>query len=334
MENSTPRPDTINALRFGVDSALAMLAGMQLEVFTPLQHGAMTTEEIANAIGVAPTRLPLLLYALVAAGLLNEQDGRFSNTPETQHFLVKGSLLYMGNTQGALSSQWSDELRTAESIRMGVPQTPIDFSQSPPEEVEAFLRRINMRTVTTARELVERCDFSSAQTLVDVGGGGGGLAITVTKAYPHIQATVIDLPQVTPIALKIVAEEGMTDCITVLAADVLSGPVPGSYDVAILSSLLQVLSPEDARRAVHNIGASINPGGTIYIAGQILDNSRTAPPRAVGLNLAFINRYEAGESYTEEEHQTWLSDAGFVDIERANFILASGDGLITAQKRG
>jgi hypothetical protein len=69
MENPTPRPDTINALRFGADASFAMLAGMQLDVFTPLQYGPMTTEQIAEAIGVAPTRLPLLLFALVAADL-------------------------------------------------------------------------------------------------------------------------------------------------------------------------------------------------------------------------------------------------------------------------
>ena len=82
MENPIPRPDTINALRFGADASFAMLAGMQLEVFTPLQHGPMTAEQIADAIGIVPTRLPLLLYALVAAGLLTEQDGRLSNTPK------------------------------------------------------------------------------------------------------------------------------------------------------------------------------------------------------------------------------------------------------------
>ncbi len=125
----------------------------------------------------------------------------------------------------------------------------------------------------------------------------------------------------------------MADRVIVLEADVVGGSLPGAYDVAILSSLLQVLSPEDARRAVQNIGDTINSGGTIYIAGQILDNSRTSPSRAVGLNLAFINRYEAGESYTEHDYSTWLSDAGFVDIERADFILASGDGLIMVRKR-
>lgn len=50
----------------------------------------------------------------------------------------------------------------------------------------------------------------------------------MTKTFPHIRATAIDLPRVTPIAQKIVAEEGATDRVQVMAADVLSGPLPGS----------------------------------------------------------------------------------------------------------
>ncbi len=200
--------------------------------------------------------------------------------------------------------------------------------------MEAFLRRIHGSAVSTAYELAAQYDFSSVTTLVDVGGGGGGLAIAFAKVCPHLQATVIDLPQVTPITQKIVAEGGVTDRITVLEADVVRGPLPGSYDVAIVKALLQVLSPDDARRAVQHISAAMHPGGTLYIVSQILDDSRTSPPEAVGFNLNFINVYEVGESYTEHEHRTWLSAAGFVDIERANFILASGDGLIMARKRG
>ena len=169
-------------------------------------------------------------------------------------------------------------------------------------------------------------------TLADIGGGAGGLAIAFTKACPHLHATVIDLPQVTPITHKIVAEEGVTDRVTVLAADVVRDPLPGSYDVAVAKALLQVLSPEQARRAVQNIGAAIRPGGTIYIVGQILDNSRTSPPEAMGFNLQFINLYEVGESYTEQEHRTWLSEAGFVEIERADSSSA-GESLIKARKR-
>ena len=141
----------------------------------------------------------------------------------------------------------------------------------------------------------------------------------MAKSSPHMQAAALDLPLVTPITQKIVAEEGMTDRVKVIAADVVSGPVPGSYDVAVLRGLLQILSSEDARRAVKNTHAALNPGGKIYIVDQILDDSRMSPAEAVGFNPTFISTYDAGESYTEQEHRDWLREAGFVDVERANF---------------
>jgi SAM-dependent methyltransferase len=332
MEGPGPRPDTINKLRFGADAAFAMLAGMQLDLFTPLKGGPMTAEDIAHAIGVGgPARLRLLLYALVVAGLLTEQDGCFSNTPEADQFLVKGAPLYMGTL---LSHRWIANLsKTAESIRSGVPQAKVDFSNSPQQELEAFLRRINVLTIAAARALLEKYDFSSAKTLVDVGSGGGGLAITITKACPQIKATAIDLPQIVPITQKIVEEERATERVKVVAADVVSGSLPGSYDIAVLRSLLQVLPPQDARLAVQHIGAAINSGGKIYIIGQILDDSRTSPLEAVGFNLIFINESDAAESYTEREHRDWLSEAGFIDIERANFLLPDGSGLLMARKQ-
>jgi 2-hydroxy-4-(methylsulfanyl)butanoate S-methyltransferase len=179
MEDSVPRPDTINKLRSAADAAFAMLAGMQLDVFTPLKAGSMTAEQIAAAIGVAPSRLRLLLYVLVSAGLLTEQDGCFSNTAEANHFLVKGGPSYLGNRHAAIAMTWTAYLKTAESIRSGVPQAKLDFSNSPQEELETFLRNINAGTVPAARTLVEKYDFSSVRTLVDVGSGGGGVAIFI-----------------------------------------------------------------------------------------------------------------------------------------------------------
>jgi SAM-dependent methyltransferase len=333
MESPLSRPDTVNKLRAAADAAFAMLAGMQLDVFTPLKGGPMTAEQVASAIGVGPARLPLLLNVLVVAGLLNEENGSFSNTPEANNFLVKGSPSYIGDRHAAMAMRWSAYFKTAESIRSGVPQAKVDFSNSSPEQLETFLRNINASTVPTARALLSEYDFSSVKTLVDVGSGGAGIAITITKACPQISATAIDLPKVAPIAQKIVEEAGATERVKVVAADVLSGPLPGAYDVAALRAFIQVLAPQDARAALKNIGAAVKPGGKIYIIGQILDDSRRAPLEAVGFNLAFLNMFDTGESYTEGEHREWLGEAGFVDIERANFMLVDS-GLITARKPG
>jgi hypothetical protein len=103
--------------------------------------------------------------------------------------------------------------------------------------------------------------------------------------------------------------------------------------VAIMRSFLQVFSPQDASLALKHVGAAVKPGGRIYIIGQILDDSRRSPLGAVGTNLNFINHYDPGKSYTEKEHRGWLTDAGFIDIERANFLLDDGSGLITARKQ-
>jgi hypothetical protein len=50
----------------------------------------------------------------------------------------------------------------------------------------------------------------------------------------------------------------------------------------------------------------------------------------VAFNLVFLNVYEEGQAYTEHEYRTWLTEAGFVDIERT--LLGGGDSLVVASK--
>src|SRR5271165_5427342 len=95
-EAAISSPDTIQRLQSGVGPALAMLAGMQLEVFTQVADGPLPAAEIASRLGVPEDRLARLLYALVVAGLLALRDGAFANTPETATFLVKDRPRYIG----------------------------------------------------------------------------------------------------------------------------------------------------------------------------------------------------------------------------------------------
>jgi 2-hydroxy-4-(methylsulfanyl)butanoate S-methyltransferase len=93
-------PDTINRHEAGIFPAMAMLAGMQLEVFTALKDGPLTAEEGAAAINVNSAKLRPLLHALVAADLLNLQNDRFSNTVEADTYLVEGRSSYMAGADG------------------------------------------------------------------------------------------------------------------------------------------------------------------------------------------------------------------------------------------
>jgi hypothetical protein len=91
-----------------------------------------------------------------------------------------------------------------------------------------------------------------------------------------------------------------------------------------------VLSPDQARRAIANISQVIEPGGVIYIHGYVLDSSHVSPPETVAFNLFFLNRFDEGQAYTEQEYWDWLVEAGFMDFNRVT--LPNGTSIIRARK--
>jgi predicted O-methyltransferase YrrM len=264
---------------------------------------------------------------------LNVEGELFSNTNVADRFLVRGCPSCMVDSHEAYSLRWSAVLKTAETIRTGVPQAKLDYSAMSQDELEKFFRGEYPETLAYGRELATIFDLSSCRTLVDVGGGSGGLAIALTEACPYMQATIVDLPTVTPITRRFIAEADAKSRIKVISSDVVRDSLPGSYDIAVLSAFIQVLSPDNARRALKNVIQAINPDGTIYIRGSgIIDNSRTSPPEKVGLNLVFINVYDEGQAYTEQEYKDWLVEAGLVNFARIN--VPNGGSWLTAQKTG
>ena len=313
MTGQLPTPDTINKLRTGADQSFAMLAGMQLDVFTPLKDRPMSLEELAKTLEVRPLKLRPLLYAIVLAGLLEVEDERFSNTQEAERFLVRGSPDYLGGMHTRLASGWEVTLKTAESIRTGTPQAKLDLSNASEDDLESFLRMLQGGAESSGHELARLVDLSSVVTFADIGGSSGGLAMAITRQCPQITATVIELPGVAPITQRIIDRAGLNGRVEVAVADVLQGLTAGPYDVVALRALIQVLSPDDAVRALTNIRPTVKPGGAILVIGHIVENSRLSPAVAVGFSLMTLNIYDEGQAYTRQEYLDWLTEAGFED---------------------
>jgi len=334
MDSATlerPEENPIEKIATAVYSPFAMLAGMQLDLFTSLKDGPMNAEQIAEALGVGSAKLRPLLYALVIAGLVNAEGDSFSNTDAANQYLVKGSSSCVVEIHELLSTMWHAALKTADSIRTGLPQAKINYSDMSQDELRQFFRGEHPYAIEYARDLLETYDFSSYSTLLDVGGGSGGLAIAVTEACPHIEATVVDLQTVTQVTQQYIDEAGAGNRVKVVTADMVRDSLPGPYDAAVMNAFIHVLSPDDACRAIKNVSQVMNPGGDIYIRGYgIIDNSRISPSKLVGFNLVYINVYDEGQAYTEQEYRNWLEEAGFDSFRRNT--LADGSSIITARK--
>ena len=327
-----PPPSTILGHAYAIYRPLAMLAGMKLDVFSPLANGPMTAAELSKALGLRADKLSPLLHSLVHADLLTLAGDRFANTPEADTYLVKGRPTYMGSAHELYSDMWSAALGVAQSISADAPHARHDFSQMSDSDLGTFFRGLHAGALATGRQLATTYEFDRFKSLLDVGGGSGGVAIAACQTCASLRATVLELPRVAAIAKIVIESAALTQRVDVMSTDILAAPPEGRHDAAVLRYLLQVLSPDQARRAVRNVGAALRSGGEIFIIGHVLDDARLSPDAAVGMNLVFLSLYDSGQSYTEAEHRSWLEESGFTDVSVLFGAGPSGASIVRARK--
>ena len=264
-------------------------------------------------------------------GITAVDGNQFGNAPESQQYLVEGGLTYIGDLHNLFSGIWAAGLKTAESIRTGTPVEKHDFSRMAPEHLEGFFRALHFEALGIGCQLAERPEFTSYRSLLDVGGGSGGVGISLVESLPHVNATIVDLPEILPIIKRYISETGVSDRVSTLANDVTRDPIDGEYDAAIMKSFIQTLSQEQANQAVRNVAAALKSGGRLFIMGNgILDDSRVSPPDTATFNIGFLGVYDEGRAYTEGEYRSIVEQAGLVEFARE--IDTDGDSLITARK--
>jgi len=314
MKNENIQPVTIERLHDSVYASFALLAAMQLDLFTGLSGHERTSNQLASSMGVNPEKLPPLLYALVSISLLCAEDGRFSNSDEAERYLVRGRETFIGDRHLLWSELWQAAMQTAETVRTGEPSTERNFSTMSTEEQTPYFNGLHPRAVATGKAFATSHDLSPYHSILDIGGGSGGFAIGMAQICAGLRITVADVPSVIPIARRFISEAGLVDRIDLLPVDVLREELQGSYDVVILKNILQVFSSEEAQRALRNVRNALAPGGHIFIMGDILEDSRISPRDTATFNLAFINIYKSGQTYTRGEYRSWLSGAGFTEV--------------------
>ena len=331
--NEELNPTVIMQNVYSVFPSMAMLAGMELDVFTPLKDGPLDAKNLADALNVQEDKLMPLLYALVVADLLKLEGQCFSNTDEATHFLVQGRPGYIGGLNGFFKMLIQISMKTTESIRTGKPQAKFDFHSLSEEELAVYFRKQVHSSRSGGKEIAEKIDFSGYENLLDAGGGSGGVSMALCTRYPSLKATVADLPKVVKLAEQFIAEESLSNRISVSSTDLSIDSPPGEYDVAILRALIQTLSKENAQNVLLNIGRSLLPGGRILIFGNVLNDTRLGPSASIAYGLVFLNTYDDGKAYTEEEYREMLENAGFKHIVIDHDFLTDGMGLVSAIKQ-
>ena len=324
------KPTRILELSNSIFEPLAFLGGIKLDLFSTLANGPLTAAELGLRLNIRPTRLELLLYALTATGLLDLDDGRFGNTPEAQTYLVKKSPKYMGYTHALFDELWHSAFSTSETLRQKTPLAKHDYATMSKQELQSYYRASLPAALASATQLLRLVDLSEAESIIDVGGGSGGLLVGLCQQIPTLRGTLVDHPNTCEIAGEIISSFHMAERIVTTACDVTVDQPPGQYDLAIMRNFIQVQSREQAGSAIRNIANTISPGGGLVIWGWVVDDNHLTPKEAALHNLVYLNFYDEGQAHTESDHRQWLGDAGLSDFRRT--YLPGGPSLIVASK--
>ncbi len=316
----------------GVSSAYwrgcTLQAGVRLEIFTVLADQQLNADAVACLIDADPRGTTYLLDALCAMGLLQKEDGRYGNSPETRQLLCKDSPNYMGHIilhHHQILDGWA-QLDVA--VKTGAPVPKRSYGEK--VERESFLMGMFNLAMALAPGIVEKIDLSGRSRLLDLGGGPGTYAIHFCLANPALHAVVYDRPTTRSIAVAAAKRFDMAERMTFIGGDITCDSIPGGpYDVAWLSHLLHSNGPEVCQQIIDKCVAAMEPGGLIMIHEFILDDNKDGPefPALFSLNM-LVNNPE-GRAYSEGELTTMLQRSGVTDIRRLSFQGPSDSAILS-----
>ena len=335
----TPIPLMQLATAFWAFKTLATAVDMDL--FTRLSNSPMNAPEMARWFNIEERPAEMLLTGCAGLGLLEKQDGRYRNSSLAQQFLVRSARYYFGGFVAMLNQRlYSGWDRLADAVRTNKPTTwdpdkqKSLFEGADPAMMRTFWQAMHSLSTFTARALSEAVDFSGFRKLLDVGGGSGAYDIELCTRYPNLSATVYDLPFVTEIAARNVADAKLSDRVGTYGGDFFNdAKFPGGHDVILLSMIMHDWSEADDRTILRKCFEALPGGGAIVISELLVNDEKTGPPPAALMSLNMLIETVGGRNYTPAEYQAWLSDVGFREVRVVWFEAAGANGAVIGYKR-
>lgn len=321
---------------FGGIAFQTVLAAVNLGVFDTLSGGPLMAAEIARQTKTDQRGITVLLEALEALGYVAKKGNQYANTAMAAKWLVRSSPTSVASGYDFWGKALSEFGGTVEeSILRGRPATPFyQWIEHQPETLQHFQSWLMAAGRITADAFIAKVKLPpTARRLLDVGGGHGLYSIKFCQRYPHLSATVFDLPGALEVARQTIADAGIGARVSVQAGDFLVDELGTGYDVALLFNIVHGLLPEQNVGLLSKVAGALNPDGGVIIMEQLAGRVPGPAAKAVNrlLGLAFFYTL-GGQIYTFDQVAGWLTAAGFIRLRRINLLKSPGISLVLGTK--
>ena len=291
-----------------------LLTGIKLDLFSVLDNRSASSSELATRLHLNDRSLSLLLNALVAMRVLTKNDKLYANTSVAQKHLVKTSQDYVGHLLILHDSEWDNWAKLEDTIQTGISPVRQHVFETNPEmgaNVLAVLDRIGRGSGVN---LAKYLKLDDVQHMIDIGGGAGTNAIVCCQEYPHLKATVFDLPQTLHVTERYIKEAGLEGRIELKPGNFNSDPLGGPYDLALMSDILHYQDNQTNAGLVGKVFAHLKDHGRLVIKDRFLDQGRTSPAWTTAFAVHIMVNTEHGDCFTTQEVMEWMNVAGFQSV--------------------
>ena len=315
MDNSPDERATLLRMITGHIRTHSLYVVAKLGVVDRIPQGETAhVDKIARAVGANADALYRVLRLLAGEGLFSEAAPRVFAVTDLGELMRDGesSARYLALMHGGQTMELFQDM--LESVRTGTPvpllrygKTRWELLAEDPEQAEIFNRAMRARAPALAAAALS-VSWSEVRTVVDVGGGTGGVLFPLLTAESHLQGSLFDLPQVEAEARSAIEAAGVGDRCEFASGSFFEN-VPAGADVYVLSNILHDWDDDASRRILASCRRAARADSRLVVLENLLPpGDEPHPVKTLDMQMLVTL---GGRERTEDEYRRLLANAGF-----------------------
>lgn len=320
----------------GFQSAFALKAAIELDVFTAISQTQGSVPEVAKACAASERGIRILCDYLATLGFLNKSNSRYALTLDSAMFLDSRSPAYVGRAVRFLmhAEQFGNFGKLTGTIRTGKPADSRHLAPEDPIWLE-FARGMVPMMIPAAQVIAQYLQpflqGKSAPKILDIAASHGIFGITVALQSPKAQIYALDWANVLQVGQENARKEGIGDRYFVIPGNAFEVEIGKGYDAVLVTNFLHHFSPAQNESFLRKLLAGMNPGAQLVILEFVPNPDRISPPPAAMFSMVMLANTDDGDAYTFAELSHMTGSAGFKEA-RLIPVDASPNMLVVATK--
>ena len=310
------------AFRWRYGSNLLTAAVAHFGVFERLSRGPVSEADLKQHLQLESRPFIVLLTALQAMKMVQrDSQGRLQATDMALEHLDSKEPFYVGDYLG-LAADSPEVLDLVERLKTNQPadinhqgaafiyRAGVKSAMEQTALARHFTLSLAGRARNVAPVLAEKLDLKGVSHLVDVAGGTGIYALALLEKNPHLEVTLVDLPEVLNIAREMAATSPHKERLHLVEGDMFEWKPDIQVDAFLFSNIFHDWDVAECQNLMHRYSELLETGGRLIVHDVFLNDALDGPA-AIAFYSAALFTLTEGRAYSADEYRSWMEACNF-----------------------